>query len=210
MARRDDGFTLVEMLVSLALLGMAAMMMATGFSSGQRIWMSQERRAAAGQSVEAAQSLIRDRIERLHPATLFETGAAYADIDGDADHVDFIALPSDAERPAPMRRYRLSLGDRGQLMLSSPDPAAGEPRSQPVLGGVREMQISYFGPASDGGSPAWQEDWSRRETPPELVRVRLSFAPGDPRSWPELIIRPAASVDTLCTIMAETGRCRGR
>jgi hypothetical protein len=33
---------------------------------------------------------------------------------------------------------------------------------------------------------------------------------GDPRVWPELIVHPAATVDSLCVIDAATGDCRGR
>lgn len=212
---RDSGFTLVEMLVSLALLAMAAMMMATGFSSGARLWAREEQRTSAGQSVEAVQSLIRDRIERLRPVTRSEGDKLFSDLDGDAGHFTFIALPTDTERPAPMRRYSLSLDDRGELMLSSTgkldDSDAPEQAVDKVmLRRVQAMDISYYGPDPSGGSPGWRQEWSDRETPPELVRVRLRFASGDPRTWPELIMRPAASVDTLCTIMAETGKCRGR
>jgi general secretion pathway protein J len=213
--RGEGGFTLVEMLVALALLGMAAMMMATGFASGERVWQGVDQRTAAGESIETAQTLIRERIERLRPVTRTEGAAQFADIDGDAGHLDFIALPPDARRPAPMRRYRLSLDRDGELVLASAGAISGwggddGPHDQVMLTHVRDMQISYFGPDPTGGQPLWQEDWSSRETPPRLVRVRLSFGPGDRRSWPELIMRPAASVDTLCVILAETGRCRGR
>ena len=213
--RSDAGFTLVEMLVALALIGIAAMMMAAGFASGERVWRSAELRAAGGQDVESAQTLIRDRIERLRPVTRFEASTAFADIDGDDDRLDFIALPPDAERPAPMQRYRLSLSDAGDLILASTGALAmaggqDQPRRTVMLRRVRAMQISYFGADPSGGAPLWQSQWSRRETPPQLVRVRLSFGPGDLRTWPELIMRPAASIDTLCVITPETGRCRGR
>ena len=58
----DDGFTLVEMLVSLSLLSMAALLMATGLASARGLWSRIERNGTQGETIEAAQTLLRDRI----------------------------------------------------------------------------------------------------------------------------------------------------
>ena len=63
----DAGFTLVEMLVSLTLLALAAVMMLEGLGSGQRLWAGETARIARGETVQAAQAMLRARIERLRP-----------------------------------------------------------------------------------------------------------------------------------------------
>jgi len=214
-ARREAGFTLIEMLVSLALLAMAAVLMLEGLGSGQRLWAGQTARTARGESVEAAQALLRVRIEKLRPITRFDAGATFADIDGTDRQLVFVAPPADAERPAAARRYRLALNDRGDLVLGSAlsqvDAGADAVYADRVL--LREvggLDISYYGPDPKGGAPRWWSDWTRRETPPESVKIKLTFRPSDPRVWPELIIHPAATVDTLCFIDPATASCRGR
>jgi general secretion pathway protein J len=219
--RTDAGFTLVEMLVSLTLMGLAALLMLEGLGSGQRLWAGQAARTAGGESVGAAQAILRTRIEGLRPVTRFDSANAYADIDGGQRQLVFLANPPEVDRPSAARRYRLIVGDRGELMLGSAPAAPADPRSvdagsepdytdQLLLRDVGGLDISYYGPGPDGGAPHWQADWTKRVDPPELVRIRVALKGGDGRVWPELIVHPAAMVDSLCTIDATTGACRGR
>ena len=204
--RRDDGFTLVEMLVSLALLAMAAVLMGSGLASARGLWGRIEANGARSETVEAAQTLLRDRIERLRPVTLFDQSTPYADVDGERGRLVFTALPFDAERPAAMARFRLTQHERDLVL----EDAAGAFPPHVLLSGVSELEIAYFGPETAGGAPEWRQSWARQPTPPELVRIRVKFAAGDRRVWPTLIIRPAATVDALCTIDPERNTCRGR
>ena len=201
MTPGERGFTLVEMLVSLALLGLAATMMATGFASATRLTSSNEVRTVASETVEAAQAELRDRIERLRPATRFDGAAFAADFEGGPESMTFVALPSAAERPSPQRRFRLGLDGDGNLVLGD--------REAKLLSGVEALQIAYFGPDATG-VVRWTDEWSLRPTAPEAIRIGVTFTPGDRRQWPELVVRPAATVDTTCVLDVNTGKCRGR
>jgi general secretion pathway protein J len=212
---RDGGFTLIEMLVALTLLTLAAGLMFEGLGSGQRLWAGEAARTARGESVEAAQATLRARLEQLRPATRYAGAAIFVDIDGSDRRLAFIAPPADAQRPAAARRYQLILNEAGELVLSSApgqvDAADGaDYTDQVLLRDVGGLDISYYGPDASGGAAQWRSDWSQRATPPQLVKVALAFRPGDRRVWPELIVHPAAVVDTLCSLDETTGSCRGR
>jgi len=215
MARRDAGFTLVEMLVSLSLFALAAGLMLAGLGSSQRLWAGEAARTARGETVQAAQAVLRARIERLRPNTRFDASTAYADIDGSGRALVFVAPPTDVERPAAARRYRVALNDQGDLVLGQAPPqvdaeAGAVYTDQVLLRDVGGLDISYYGPDPAGGTSQWRPDWTRRATPPERVKIRLALKEGDRRFWPELIIQPAAVVDTLCSIDPASGNCRGR
>jgi hypothetical protein len=79
-----------------------------------------------------------------------------------------------------------------------------------MLRDLADLNISYYGPGPGGGAAQWWSDWSRRIAPPQLVRIRADMRAGDQRVWPELIVQPAATVDSLCAIDSATGFCRGR
>lgn len=211
----DAGFTLVEMLVALALLALAATLMLEGVGSAQRLWSGEAARTRRGETVAAAQSILRARIEQMRPATRFVGATAFADIDGRQRDLTFVAPPEDAAGAGAARRFRLSLSDRGDLVLgaaaASVDATSGPVyTNQVLLHEVGGLDISYYGPDPSGGPAHWQSDWSRRASPPQAVRVALELKGGDTRVWPDLIVHPAAAVDTLCAVDPATGDCRGR
>ena len=103
-----------------------------------------------------------------------------------------------------MQQVRLALDARGDLTLG---PKAAPPV---LLHGVKSVELAYWGASPTDPEPAWHAAWSRMQNPPELVRVRLAFADGDRRIWPELIVRPAVQVNADCIFDAETGACRGQ
>ena len=80
---------------------------------------------------------------------------------------------------------------------------------QPVtlLKRVKTLTINYFGQDVRAPGRRWQTSWIKRPQPPDLVRIRLGFANADRRVWPDLIVRPRATVNTACRIDALTGRC---
>lgn len=212
MPRTEAGFTLVEMLVSLALLAIAAVLIGRSFAIDRAaLWRVQDR-ASSGERVEAAQNAIRSRLEHLFAEASYEGQSPTVAMDGAPDRLTFLAPGNDPR--TPIRRYRLALSPGGDLTLASADKAAAEMTGLSdgaiLLPKVDRLQIDYFGPSGAAGAPAWVGSWTGRAAPPRLVRIRLGLPPGDRRVWPDLIVRPAASVDSGCVIDADTGGCRGR
>jgi general secretion pathway protein J len=141
------------------------------------------------------------------------TPSAVIDFTGQYDQVAFTAPAPDSQGPDALHHYQLYLAPNGDLTLESISDLALD-QSQGgdklvLLHGVTNLDLAYF--AAAGSGPAqWLSHWEQRATLPRLVRIRLGFAPRDRRQWPDLIIRPAATLDSACAIDANTGRCRGR
>ncbi len=214
MAHRSAGFTLVELLVSLAIMAMLSVLIVSGVGGGARVWERMDRTTAAGEAVEGAQAALRTRLERIFPATRYDASTPYVDFDGAADSLAFIAPPADAARPAPLRRYHLALTAAGDLVLSShsdlaANPAAPDPEQLVLLHGVQGIELAYFGPTAPDNSPRWRPRWTAQPAPPQLVRLRVAFAADDRRWWPDLVVKPAADIDAGC-VMNSSGRCMGR
>lgn len=215
MADREAGFTIVELLVSLLILGMLILMIIMGLGTGRRVWERMDQSALSIETIEGAQTLLRDRIERTYGATRFDSATPYADFRGLPNRINFLAPPTEVNRPQALRRYDLSLDGNGNLLLSSWSDVAADPdrpaiTSVVVLRGVQAMDVAYFGATASDLTPRWRPTWDHQPAPPRLVRVRLAFAPGDRREWPDMIVKPAADVDIRCILDIATGRCGGR
>jgi prepilin-type N-terminal cleavage/methylation domain-containing protein len=64
---QEAGFSLIELLVSLALLGMVAAILASGLSLGQGSWRRSEEKAQASRTMFDAQTALRRLIENMQP-----------------------------------------------------------------------------------------------------------------------------------------------
>jgi general secretion pathway protein J len=219
MRARESGFTLVEMLVSLFILALTAAMLMAGIVTVRQVAERSARQAATGESIVTAQTILRERIENMVASTRFDTLAPVVDLRGGTNIVSFFAPAPPAERPSTVARYRLVRTAPGDIVLYSVSDlsdrvnayAPGEEGWTPtvLLTGVEALEMGYYGAAPPDNQPRWRTQWVERQQPPELIRVRIAFKPGDPRSWPEFIARPAATVNSSCRIDSFTGRCSG-
>ncbi|WP_277948893.1 prepilin-type N-terminal cleavage/methylation domain-containing protein [Magnetospirillum sp. 15-1] len=209
----DSGFTLVELLVSLALLGMAGLLVVAGLGGAHRAWDRTGLRARGAEAAEGAETVLRYRMEGLSASTRRDGGALVTDFQGGPSSVTFLAPPGDGPGPGALRRYTLGLASSGALVLSSAYETARDPsshRDEVLLQGAQSLDIAYFGSAPPDNAPRWRDGWQNRPTPPELIRVRVRFPPGDRRWWPDLVVHPMADVDTECALDSGGDRCRGR
>ncbi len=216
-AAKEDGFTLVELLVSLALMGLAAVLLAQGLASAGII--AQRSRAVNNnfEEIVAVQNVLRTSMERLRPITRTDSAIPIVEMRGTAGVLTFVGPSFDREGADALQRYRLTRTANSDLVLyTAHSRKMGIDRSgtelvgwtpNRLLSGVRDLSISYFGPPEPGAQRVWQDRWWDRSTTPELIRVRLVFGERDQRVWPDLVIRPRSTSYGPCRIDALTGKC---
>lgn len=215
--RPSRGFTLIELLVGLAVLGMMAAMLVAGL--GTVGMMAQRARTTADllEPITAAQLVLRGRLERLRATPRLTSSQPIVDIAGDSRAFIFTGAPPDKEMPDALFRYRLERTTGGDVTLySAPvladgaDASGGPIRSWDAIRlaqGTAGLQIAYFGSDLLSGAGRWLDRWENRPQPPDLIRVRIAFPAGDRRVWPDLVVRPRATVNNACRIDALSGRC---
>ena len=214
----EVGFTLVELLVSLSIMALAALILAAGIGRLSLGNLLISRAEARIDSIQQAQFTLRHRIEQMQPLTDRQTGST-TDVAGQVDRLDFTGDAPDQAAPDALQRYRLALNGEGEVVLyrlsalddrvdyRQKDTTGWE--ATPLLAGADGLSIGYFGPGPISAAPIWQNDWSHRPSLPLLVRISVHFPQGDQRVWPDLVIRPRAASSDTCKRDIRTGSCGG-
>jgi len=205
------GFTLLELLIAMTLLGLLAGLLFGGLSFGVRVWERGDAELEKMAELQIAQGLIRRLISRALVIDLNEgqdEGAAI--FEGTMDVVRFIG-PAPAQS-LPGGFYRLSIGaddvsGKSRLVMSwrpldrnEQEPDAGEDENVVVLvENIADVSLAFFGTDDENGDgdSRWQDRWEDMPGLPLLVRIDVTFPEGDGRIWPELVVAPMVTSPAL-------------
>jgi general secretion pathway protein J len=193
--RHDDGFTLLELLVALVVLGVLMAALAQGMWFGISVWGRQTRVAAARAGLDATDRTLRNLLEDLQPPNAADPPT----LAGTASTFAFRGrLPAAA--PFASREADIEiLVDHDHNLVLRWLPAAHvvylglppSPHTAMLLRGVEHIEFAYW-PKSDQGTPGWRTRWTAHGAP-ALISFRVVFASGDPRHWPDIIVAPMRS-----------------
>ena len=199
---RDSGFTVLELLISLALLGLIMSYLFGAISFGKRAWEEGER-VDDLEAVDLVQKFIERRLAKARTLVVTSEGGAGAELafEGASDGVRFVAaLPGRTEIAGV---YEIEIAkqpgdadctDCGSLAvrqsLFRPDATAfdGGDENRTLLRHVRAVEFRFFGSPNPHLAPAWHDQWIGHQVLPRLVNVRVEFHPGDRRRWRDLVV----------------------
>ena len=209
----DSGFTLVELLVAMTLLGFLTVLLFGGLRFGTRAWERSQENYADENAVRSAESLLAMTIAQAYPLPLrSSTYGQDVDFDGEARQMTWLTAADDGS--GGMRRLRL----RAQPQIGSMDldlfadaelTAAPDAAPRHLLSKISAFELSYLGRRVGEKAARWAADWHGQKHLPELVRVRVHMK--DTRLiWPDLVVAPRIAADAGCVLDALTNDCRGR
>jgi general secretion pathway protein J len=192
--RSEQGLTLIELLLSLAILAILTGFLAGGLSMARQAFGA-DRASEIGSETSAAIQTVAALVGSALPVRFDGAGPKDAlGFDGRGEAIAFVGLSEGRSlRGGPHRIVlRRSGGDivadfaalNGARSKETPEPAATR---VVVLSGVREIHIRYFGTVDAKVKPAWRTDWVRAERLPDLVSIRIEFE-DERRNEPAVVV----------------------
>jgi len=186
------GFTLLELLVTLVVLGLLIVGLTQGMRGGLFAWRTEGRLADAQDEFAVIDGTLRHLVQGIDPGDELDA----APFTADTTNMNFVATLPDAVGFAPGREMqaRLQVDAAHRLVLlwqpwlSAERLSAPLPPSETVLlHGVAQIELAYWRPRV-----GWLAVW-RFPDLPGLIRIRLHFVAGDARRWPDIIAAPVLS-----------------
>ena len=208
---REAGFTLIEVLIGVALLAMLATLIASGTRLAGRAWNSAERQTAEIDDMDAVQGLLRRTIARARPSF---AGADPADItvafSGEPDTLSLVSAQPGTQDNGPWVRERFFLTGTGKaraLFMSWSTGSASVAEAK-LLDHVATIRFAYFGAPHPGEPSVWLDQWTDRDRLPELVRVAVERDGSSFAAWPELVVATRITGNAGCVYDAQNATCR--
>lgn len=175
----EEGLTLIELLLSLAIMSLLTVFVVGGLSIGRRAFDSDQVNASDARTDAAIQSLM-DLVGSALPVPNDSQKASFA-FEGGAERIRFVALsegrslrggPHDVDLRRVGRELVVEIADRSGAQRQAESSTA----TVVVLRGVRAIHFEYFGRTGDGtAQTTWQKNWRSAQSLPNLVSLRIDF-----------------------------------
>ena len=206
-ARAQSGFTLIELVVALALLGVMMVLLYSGLQFSFRSWDAGELHGRREADRRIGENFLRRELTELFPMRWKDPMTLKFALDGEAQRLRFVS-----SRPPEVAMGGLSLvslsveegaGRTRNLVMhrAMPDDAAKDfsplekSDSIVMLEDVDSVSFAYFGAENDFADPRWQDSWTLARIP---LLVRMTVRGGDGSVLADMTVRTALGAEAGC------------
>jgi general secretion pathway protein J len=214
-SRHSKGFTLIEILVALALMAMIATILIASLEIGGHTWQRVTRATDRIDEITLAQTILRDQLSAIYPDQRRRSGTeAGGFLSSDGSQIEFLGSAPLAQSDG-IWRYHLQLEQpSGTLTLRSRRDlrylsAGGNSdwSEEPLVRSVASVTIHFLRESGESAAQ-WMDQWNDPHAVPRLIRVEVTFAPSDSRRWPPLYVAPLVDTDANCIFDVVSRSCR--
>lgn len=199
--RSEAGFTLLEILIGMALLSIMMTLLFGTIRMGVRIWDSGEKRGAEVDQMLTIHNFLRHHISAARPVfDNFSSKDKVFSFSGTGHSIEFVSELPFSSLQGGIHHFRLEVVEaeksseliarirRFYPSLNNNENAIEDVR---LLPGIDSFKLSYYGTdeaKSETSNASWKEEWQNKDFMPLLVRIVIQMQDG--RYWPPIVVSP--------------------
>jgi len=218
---RQKGFTLIELVVAMVLLGTMMVLLYSGLTFALRSWDAGDANGRRTADRRIGENFLRRELTELFPMRWKDALALKFAFEGEAQRLRFVS-----SRPAGMSQGGLSLvgleveqdasGKARHLTMRRAMPDDEAKNFAPLdhsertilIADVDSVAFAYFGSENDFTESKWTDTWTYNARMPQMVRMRVKTADGT--ALPDFIVRVVLSEEAGCLENSFQRLCRPR
>jgi general secretion pathway protein J len=185
--KASDGFTLVELLVSLALLSLMAIYALNALSSLKNINRVVDR-TEAQMEVDAVARHLRDAIADIRPVFVTnEKNTQHLMFKGSTNSLEFVGAANGDQETGGLYLLHYSVNAEHEMIVErtmwrgKPETAASK---VVLMRHIKGVIFKYEPPLVSAGVGETSGSWEQRDVLPTFIGVNVTFESDDPRNWP--------------------------
>lgn len=218
----QSGFTLVELVIAMVLLGIMISLMYSGITFSLRSWDAADANGRLVADRRLGENFLRREISEIFPMRWKDPMSVRYAFEGSEHVLRFVS-----SRPAGVSQGGLALASVGiepdadhpklrnlvmRRALADPDAAdfsaLDDAKPSVLVEDVSSVDFTYFGAENDFAEPRWWQSWPFPNHMPSIIR--LSMAAGDGSPLPDMIVPILVGEEAGCLETALQRGCRPR
>jgi general secretion pathway protein J len=219
--RRKRGFTLVEVVVAMALLATIMVLLYSGITFAMRSWDAGDANGRRVADARLGENFLRRELTEMFPMRWKDPTEVKFAFEGDEGYLRFVSARPPGIQQAGLALVSLDLqaieGSRAKNLVmrrALPDDEAKDFKpldaAEPfiLMTDVESVSFAYFGAENDFAEAKWLDAWPHAGAIPQMVRLRVKLADG--RVVPDFVIRLVLGPEAGCLESWFQRNCRPR